>query len=285
MDRTELARKALKGALEVRQRAEISADIPVCAYDLAEKIGVEVKFVAVKSLEGMYSKTSQTILLSCLRPPGRKNQTCCHEIGHWYFKHGNCIDQVNDIANSADDTPQERLANAFAAFLLMPPWAIREAISRRGYSMSALTPLQLYNLSCQFNAGYSSLAKHMHWGLALLTHKQHDFLLNYQPKHLRMELLGEDCPGGLVVSDKNWASVPIDLQVGDYAIIPEDIIVPGPSLQYAKQIKNGILVSASQPGITRLQTKAGDWSTYVRVCRKDFTGRSIYRHLEEAENE
>ena len=151
--------------------------------------------------------------------------------------------------------------------------------------MSSLTPSQLYGLACQFNAGYSSMVNHLYWGLNVLTYNKHDFLLKYQPKQIRAELLGEDIPGELVISDKNWISIPIDLQVGDHAIIPQDSIVSGLSLQYVKKLKSGILISAIRPGITNLQTKAGDWSTYVRVCRRDFTGRSTYRHLEEAENE
>jgi len=67
----------------------------ICVYDVAQSLGIEVRFVGIPSLEGMYWKKSPaTILLGAERPAGRQSFTCAHELGHHIFNHGNKIDGV-----------------------------------------------------------------------------------------------------------------------------------------------------------------------------------------------
>ena len=90
-----LARRALRGALEVRKKAGLSLSLPICIYDLAgETLKVEVRFQAGPSFGGMYAKETQTILVPSERPAGRRAFTCAHELGHWYFKHGTRLEDL-----------------------------------------------------------------------------------------------------------------------------------------------------------------------------------------------
>src|ERR1017187_220960 len=123
----ELARQGLRGALETRRRGTKSKSEPICVFDLAESLGVEVKFCPGNSFGGMYAKASRTILVPALRPQGRQAFTCAHELGHWFFEHGTHIDELDDMERERDDHPEERLVNHFASYLLMPPWAVEEA--------------------------------------------------------------------------------------------------------------------------------------------------------------
>ena len=82
-DRRLMARKATAAALRTRRSVGYRLDQAVCVYDLAEKLGVEVRFLDLPSVEGMYLSTSSpTIIVSSLRPPGRRTFTCAHELGH-----------------------------------------------------------------------------------------------------------------------------------------------------------------------------------------------------------
>jgi hypothetical protein len=66
-------------AIKMRQSLGIGILAPICPYDLAEQLGVEVRFVDITSMEGMYFKTSNPhILLSSHRPPGRQAFNCSH---------------------------------------------------------------------------------------------------------------------------------------------------------------------------------------------------------------
>src|SRR5437870_7131834 len=126
-NRQETARQALRGALNLRRRVSASVSQPICIYDTAEQLGIEVIFRPENSLGGIYNKTAETILIPTRRPPGRQAFTCAHEIGHWFFGHGTGIDEISDLERFDESDPNERLVDIFASYLLMPPWAVREA--------------------------------------------------------------------------------------------------------------------------------------------------------------
>ena len=82
-DRRAIARQAMAAALRTRLSLGYGLEHAVCVYDLAEKLGVEVRFLDVPSMEGMYSSASSpTIIVSSLRPFGRRAFNCAHELGH-----------------------------------------------------------------------------------------------------------------------------------------------------------------------------------------------------------
>jgi len=63
--RKNLAHIALKQALSARLLLKISIENTFCVYDYAEEAGIEVKFVDIPSMEGMYlSQPKNTILVT-----------------------------------------------------------------------------------------------------------------------------------------------------------------------------------------------------------------------------
>src|SRR5206468_1844508 len=135
----QFGRQALRAALEIRKRAAKANYEPICVFDLAENLGIEVKFFRGDSFEGMYAPASQTVIVPTLRPPGRQAFTCAHELGHWYFKHGTRIEELKFLDLQYNREPDEQLANVFAAHLLMPSWAVKHAFRRRGYEPGTCT--------------------------------------------------------------------------------------------------------------------------------------------------
>ncbi len=282
METREIAREALRSALRVRRRADVGKALPICVYDLAEKIGVEVKFVGGNSFGGMYEKTCETILVPAMRPPGRQVFTAAHELGHWAFKHGTRVDRVEDFDSLTSVEPEERLANLFAGYLLMPLWAIEEAFARRNWKPENSTPLQIYAISCQFGVGYSTLIQHLRWSLCLISADRAQELDQTTPKLLRQSVLGGNSVRHLVVAGPEWVnSVPIDLAVGDIALVPYGVGVEGSCARLMARHELGELIEAVSPGIGRAANANETWTTFLRVARKDFIGRSIYRHMED----
>ena len=79
----------------MRRRAGFSLNEAICVYDLADQLGIEVRFADIPSMEGMYCRESgPTIILSSLRPSGRQAFTCAHELGHHSNGDGTGIDQL-----------------------------------------------------------------------------------------------------------------------------------------------------------------------------------------------
>jgi hypothetical protein len=77
-----------------REAAEVDPFGPADPYAAAESFRLRVTFSAT-SMEGFYFKPAN-ILVSSLRPVGRRAFTCAHELGHHWFGHGSTIDQLQE---------------------------------------------------------------------------------------------------------------------------------------------------------------------------------------------
>ena len=277
-----------RGAIQVRYKLGLADEAPVCAYELADALGVNVRFLGGHSFGGMYDNQSKTVLVPAWRPPGRQAFTCAHELGHWYFGHGTRLDVLEGNGRPEDQRhPEERLANAFAAHLLMPLRAIRAAFRRRGWEPAGSKPIQVYTVACQLGVGYSTLVYHLNVALQLISTLHAETLLKSTPKKLRAELLGVEVPTTthLVLVDRAWTRVAVDLRVGDVAILPAGTTLDGKSVVVAGESPRGVLVEATQPGRTQAETPGADWAAYLRVSRRDYVGLSKHRFLAETDDE
>ena len=277
-----LARRALRGAIEVRKMAQIPLSTPLCIYDVAaEKLKIKVRFHGGASFGGMYAKETQTILVPSERPAGRRAYTCAHEIGHWYFKHGTKVEDLDAIEKGGLDDPDEILANQFAGHLLMPKWAVEKSFSDRKLNPVTATAQDFYAVACQFGVGYGTIVKHLRYALDMLPARQTERLLQRSPKGIKEQLLKKAFPNHLVLVDSTWKQgIPIDLEVGDGVLLTFQAEVEDERLSPQSFI-GGSLFLAAKPGISTVTAVGRSWIAYVRISKKGFTGRSIYRHLED----
>ena len=280
--RADLARKALARALRVRQDAGREIWQPLCVYDLAHDMGVEVRFVDAPSMEGVYYNPGRpTALVTAHRPPGRQAFTCAHELGHHCFGHANVVDEM--VGEEQDEQifdADEFSADCFAGFLLMPKIAVCQAFASRGWDPSRPTAEQAYVVAGQLGVSYGGLIHHLRSSLRLLAPRPADELLKVQPKDLRTRILGDPVDEGLVVVDRSWWGRAIDVQVGELILAPEGADVEGTCAEALGRHPRGILFRASTPGQGRLHDGAG-WGAFVRVSRRGYLGRAVYRHLED----
>lgn len=285
-DRTLLARHALRKALEERRQAGVGAADPICVYDLVERRGTEVKFWPVPSMEGMYYKTDPpVIVVSSERPAGRQASTCAHEYGHHVFGHGTRVDKLlSNTAPAKNKDPKERLADIFAGYLLMPRRAVEAAFVVRGWDLAPCTPLQAYIVAGQLGVGYETLIQHMRWSLQILSANHAEKLLHESPKQLRISLLGEDSTPRLLIVDQHWTKVAADLQVGETAILPRGTITEGKVVRAVGEHDLGTIVQGYTPGTERAHLPGSDWAVNVRVSRKGYIGRSMFRHFEDPDD-
>lgn len=252
---------------------------PICVYDFAATLDVEVRFVGGASFAGMFAKGMDAVFVPSERPAGRRAFTCAHELAHWRFGHGERVETL-DFDRDDRDVPEEILANHFAGFLLMPNRSLMAEANARGIDFSFLTAHQAYRLASQLGVGYDSLIKHLRWSERLIDQERMDQLKLRSPKDLRRELLGQDTQGHLIVADKQWRKVAIDLEVGDHAIVPHGTSLNGESARIVRECQHGTVIEATRPGISQA-FQGNDWATMVRVSRKQFVGRAAFRHLEE----
>lgn len=284
----DLAMQALIQATQVRQMAGLGPTDPVNIYDLAKQRGVEVRFVDIPSLEGMYLKLNQRpeIFISSHRPAGRQASTCGHELGHHEFKHGTQIDEYLDGVGELERfDPQEFLVDCFSGFVQMPKSAINYAFTIRGWKPQSCTPTQAYTIAGLFGVGYTTLLQHMSKTLKLIPQAQAQQLKRTSPKQIRATLLEGMSSEQVTVVDVHWPNHAIDIQVGDLILAPPHVIYEGSCIEHVEQSATRTILRGNTPGCARLVHPPTGWATFTRVSRRHYVGRSIFRHLEEADDE
>lgn len=279
MDNEELATIAYKGAIDVRERVNAGRLDPINIFDCSEKLRVEVRFVVGGTFEGMYEKEKKVIVLPVDRPAGRRVFTCAHELAHWRYKHGSMLDDSTTI-EGYNDRPEERLANMFAGYLLMFPPAVESARAALGISYSVCISDDIYAMASWFGVSYASMLNHLRWSLRKLSHSRYEDLKRIAPRTIRSRLLGGRESQHLVVMRSMTPRIPIDLEAGDFALLPASVRADGGSVAVIEQQPNHTLVQAVRPGVSLLRSETSSWAAAARVMRRGYTGRAIFRNLE-----
>ena len=284
-DRQTLARKAMAAALRARRAAGYGLNHAICVYDLAEKLGVEVRFLDLPSMEGMYSSASgPTIIVSSLRPPGRRAFTCAHELGHHERGDGVEIDELLEKWDNPRFDPKEFMADCFAGALLMPKMAVSKAFAVRGWRMEECTPPQVFLIAGYFGVGYATLIHHMRSALQVLPGTQAQALLRVSPRKAQSLLLRLQTSHKVVEVDAYWTERAVDVEVDDFIYVRGEAQSEGACIETSSDVEHGRLFRAARPGIGRLEASTS-CSAFVRVSRRDYVGRAQYRHWEEVEDE
>lgn len=275
----------MRAALKVRCSAGIPFQDALCVFDLAEELEVEVRFTDIPSMEAVYVKEpGPLIVVSSLRPAGRRAFNCAHELGHHIFGHGSRVDEVREENAPKRLDPEEFAADCFAGYLLMPNLAVRRGFAERKWLPHSAEALQVYTVASWLGVGYSTLISHMRSSLGLLGPTDAERLLGTTPKQLRQAILGDLNCGELVIADGQWTGRAIDVQVGDIIVAPRGTTVEGQCAEILEDVKAGAVVAARSPGLGQVLDHTG-WAAFVRVSRAGFVGRCAYRHFEEADDE
>ncbi len=269
----------------MRKSVGFGLDEAICAYDLAERLGIEVRFADIPSMEGMYYRASEAaIILSSLRPSGRRVFTCAHELGHHSNGDGTSVDQLVKKSKKPRFDSKEFAADCFAGVLLMPRMAVQRAFALREWDIQKCTPGQIYTVSNYFGVGYSTLVHHMRSGLRLLPDSHTVALLKVSPRKAQAQALGWESQDTVWIVDPHWTGRAIDMEVSDLVFVQGQPAFEGDCLAQVQDLRDGRLFRARQPGIGKFCDGNG-WSAFVRVSRRAFVGRSIFRHLEEGNEE
>lgn len=282
-DKKILAREAIAKALQTRRMAGYAMWDPICVYDLAEKIGIEVRFFDIPSMEGMYSSgENPTIIISSLRPSGRQAFTGAHELGHHVFGHGAQYDElVEQRSETRRFDPNEFQADSFAGALLMPKVAVDRGFALRGWDPAASTPEEFYTVATWLGVGYSTLVHHMQYAMQVIKPQWADELLRQNLIVTRSNLLGKECREHLVVADHHWTGRAVDVQVSDLVLLPPRARIEGKCAAISAENELNVVAQGITPGIGRMVVDDLGWSTFIRVMRKQYSGRGKYRFEEE----
>ena len=214
-------RTTAKQAIEFRLSSGIGFEDPCDIYQVIARRGIDLQFVDIPSLEGMYLEEPEArrICVCAHRPVGRQRYTAAHELGHHIMRHGSQIDTVVDeLANSADVVTEETTAELFARYVLMPPRAVQAAFRCRGFGMASLDPIDVYRAACWLGVGYVTLLNQMLYSLHVLKPSDHERLIKTTPKDIKTSLAGNVQHRDVWPLDRFWTNRKLHTQVGDLII-------------------------------------------------------------------
>ena len=127
------------------------------------------------------------VLVNELHPLALQRYSAAHEYGHHVLGHGEQIDREAEPSGSgATLPPHEMLAEAFAAWFLMPPEAVDVALGLLGLEEAA-TAADAYALSLRLGTSFRATCNRV---------SQLNRWRDESPKRLKEELLTTPPPGG-----------------------------------------------------------------------------------------
>lgn len=273
---------AAKKALRVRAESGANVGDPVDVYRIATGLGLQVWFADIGSMEGVYSRTAECVILSSLRPRGRQRFTCAHEIGHHVYGDGDQFDELTDgRSEQRRGDPKEHRADVFAGQLLMPKSAVMRGFTLREADCRTCAAEQVYGVACWLGVGYTTLVHHMHLALRVIDRPRAEQLNRVKLPTIRGHLLGESPSAPLIAVDCHWHGS-IDGQVGDCLLLPPSTTAEGACVRVLRQTTIGTVLIAESPGLARISGTSFDGFRDIRICRKEFVGRLEYRFEQEA---
>jgi hypothetical protein len=280
INRKQIVLQGMQAAARMRAQEGIPLNASLCVYDLAERRGVDVRFEKMPSMEGFYlNQQSPVIVISALRPSGRRRFTCSHELGHHVFGHGTQYDELTEEKQEIRRSdPAEVLADAFGGALLMPKTAVAHGFQSREWSLSSPSPIELYNVATWLGVGYSTLitqmvVNHHFFGDSVAT-----ALRKHRPLDIRSEILGARCDSNLFVVDSRWTDRAVDLEVGDLLLVSPRCRWEGEVVtEYKDSAGQWRILTATSPGLARVFDPGSAWASFVRVSKREFAGLSVFR--------
>ncbi|MDQ1902353.1 ImmA/IrrE family metallo-endopeptidase [Paracoccus sp. WLY502] len=120
--------------------------------EIAWDLGAKVKLRRLEGCEARIIGEGNRAIISIdeTRPERRRRFSLGHEIGHWMCHRGQCLACAKeDIGRGgAGKNPKERVADRYAADLLMPGFLMREAVRGRRLDLNLIEHIaDLFNVS------------------------------------------------------------------------------------------------------------------------------------------
>lgn len=173
--------------LGVNQRSRI----PI--FEIPERLGVVLRAGPLPRLAGAYVLEPGSlpgILVNNRHPVARQRYTVAHEIGHHVLEHATSLDADTELDQTAGDTvpDHERMAEAFAAWLLMPRRLVLFKIGRT--SCDSTTAVGAYQLSLAMGASYAATVRQL-MNLRVIDRVGASALLKVAPATIKQEAMGE----------------------------------------------------------------------------------------------
>lgn len=194
-------RDAIGKATECHEELSLDLFARVDVFAAFPALGLKLMFQPLKSCAALYIPEGPFggkpgALVNSNHPLALQRYSASHELGHHRYGHGPRIDREDEMRlKTRAATPEEQLAEAFAAWFLMPPEladVIFEDILRLE---RAHNPPDVYQAALRFGSSYTACCVHLP-SLKKLSRSESEEFAKIPLKRLKQELTDTAPPGG-----------------------------------------------------------------------------------------
>lgn len=197
--------KGMKGAVRLLQDLGYDQGVKraqrVDVFDSIDRAGAALMFQPLDKLLGAFMKQNGVagIIVNTQRPLGMQRFTAAHELGHLHLGHRPHADDEGILRRGpiADGrvfnrvSPEEREADSFASYFLLPPHLITAQMTLQGWEAHHFTsPEIVYQASLRFGTSYSGAVYGLERERVIGADLRRQ-LLTVQPKILKNKLLDD----------------------------------------------------------------------------------------------
>ncbi|MEV0478353.1 ImmA/IrrE family metallo-endopeptidase, partial [Streptomyces prunicolor] len=212
-------------AVKAHRDLAVDRDGYVDVYDAVQRAGVVGIARPIPRLFGVYfapRDNGPAVLLNAGLDIVAQRHTAAHELGHHRAGHGTALDEELDRARTWGDgawPDEEKVAEAFAAWFLMPLPAVQAALVQVGVRRP-LVPEHAYRIARILGTSYAGTVNHLH-RLRMLSRAQKTEWLRVKPASIKAHLAGGAVPGKahvhVITSGAHGTTVRVD--AGDLVIL------------------------------------------------------------------
>lgn len=148
-------------AAEAHEELGVDPRRQIDVFAAVRDAGLELLFRPLRGVSGLYVPTGRGIaagvLVSSHHPLSRQRFTAAHELGHFWLDHEASIDPLTEIGLRATGAlePMEMVAEAFAAWFLMPPELADTALEELGFDRPC-SATQVYAMALRLGTSYQA---------------------------------------------------------------------------------------------------------------------------------
>jgi Zn-dependent peptidase ImmA (M78 family) len=226
MDWTTAHREAMVAAFEAHEDLDLNTFGRVDVFDAIAAAGLRLSFRPLTAAAGLYVAarldSAPGAIINARHPLAMQRYTGAHEYGHHVFGHGEQVDcHEEPRGRGASLPPFEKLAEAFAAWFLMPPEAAEYAMEQLGRTRPC-SAVDAYQLALRLGTSYLATCVHLP-SLKLAKDRVADGWRDSPLKAVKQELSQTPPPGGwhsdIWVLTERDADVPIVARNGDLLLV------------------------------------------------------------------
>ena len=192
-------REAMVAAADTHEELELDTFERIDVFDALPRLGLKLMFRPLQGCAALYLPAAlggrPGAIVHAGHPLATQRYSAGHEGGHHVFDHGGQIDRDTEPRLTGRELgPFEKLAEAFAAWFLMPPEAAETAMGRLGLA-AIVTPVDAYALSLRLGTSYQATCVHLP-SLKLLKGPVADEWMKARLRDVKQELSDDPPPGG-----------------------------------------------------------------------------------------